>query len=627
MRQKDLNIGSPFPVNGSETQPSLPPLVVKRFRSWSCNLCRGENEFNIDDQSDQTTCCEGIQETLTDKRVHARKLILIDLTADTDMQINEEEKNDAEVSVNEIIDLDSDMENDFSHQVSNNAVSPSLFQEMQANEKGFEGNVACEYEGEPVVNNVTTKDKSCSKVINKGKQIYEDNQCMQELRKSCKLKGKALEITEKDIVPEHTAEQLPQELVTEDNVDAGNSDMNGENENDIQDLHQKKSSKKFKRMRLLREILGEDNEPTAKQIRRGRPTPQNPYSESVDSQRQETIMDKVVGEGDTEKLEKKGQPGRKRKLLLDEDEDEDGDDAPLSDFTQRVENRVSNMPVYIGSPLAQVAPNEEGLEEELHLSSNSSPQTLLWPIQEGSGETDSTEERRLPLTSAFSREDGRVHTEEIDGATREDNELVALEALLQISQNNMSNVEPESQTQQLKEMNFDQHLPHYYHSTDREMLNGKIGRGVSMDLNVATGGSDPNLQKLKLNPGKCSKTKMDIIGSSQTYGSLKGKLSGKSHAPAIFGGNFNGPSARDRLDEEEEEETPTQHCGDTRETPVSLNNNISESFCGTNRNPADLTPIEAGNPYMREEKDEVRKRVGGAKHCSSSSKKKKPKKS
>jgi len=171
----------------------------------------------------------------------------------------------------------------------------------------------------------------------------------------------------------------------------------------------------------------------------------------------------------------------------------------------------------------------------------------------------------------------------------------------------VNETEAESQIKQLKEMNFP--------STDRE-----IGRGVSMDLNVATGGSDPILQNP--NPGECSKTKMDIIGSSQTYGSLKGKLSGKSHAPAICGGNFNGPSAQ------KEEETPTQHCGDTRATPVSLNNNnISESFCETNRNPADFTAFEERNPYMREKKDEKRKRVSGAKRCGSSSKpNKKPKK-
>jgi len=225
---------------------------------------------------------------------------------------------------------------------------------------------------------------------------------MQESRKSRKLTGTALEITEKDIVPEHTAEHFSQEPVTEDNVHAGNSDKNGENENDIQDLHKRKSSKKFRRVRLLREILGENDEQMAEQIRRGRP-PQNPSDKSVE--RQETIMDKVVGEGDTKKWEKKGQPGRKRRLLLDEDEDG-------SDFIQRVENRVSNMPVSTVSSLAQVAPNEEGLEERLQLSSDSSPQTLLRPSQEPpEGETDRTGERRSPLTNAFCREGREVRIE------------------------------------------------------------------------------------------------------------------------------------------------------------------------------------------------------------------------
>ncbi|WVY90107.1 hypothetical protein V8G54_035621 [Vigna mungo] len=140
-----------------------------------------------------------------------------------------------------------------------------------------------------------------------------------------------------------------------------------------------------------------------------------------------------------------------------------------------------------------------------------------------------------------------IFLQEIDEITMEQSELEALVALLQISQ---INKEPESQIKQLKE--------------------------ISMDLNVATGGSDPILQKL--NPDESSKTKMDTVGSSQTYG--------KSHAAAI-----------------------------------------SEMFCGTNRNPAEFTPIEAENPYMREEKDEVRKRVSKEKSRGSSSKlNKKPKK-
>ncbi|XP_017429911.2 uncharacterized protein LOC108337822 [Vigna angularis] len=499
----------------------------------------------------ELTCCKGVQETLTHKSIPATKetdiskvIHLTDSINDRDNSdhtpINEEEKNDADqISINEITDLNPDMENDLNLQVSNNVgssdVFPSLVQEMPATERGFEGIVAHESEPELVVNNVTTEDKSCSKVANKGKQICEDNQCLQELRKSCKS---ALKITEKDIVPEHNAEQFPP--VTGDDVQAGDSEMNRENENEIQDLHQKKSSKKFKRVRLLREILREDEEPVVEHIRRGRPALQNPSNKSADSQRQKTVMEKVVGEGDTKKLEKKGQPGRKRKLVVDEDEE----DAPLTDLIQRAGNEVSN---------------EEGLEERLHLSSNSSPQTLLRPVQEGpGGETDSTGEGIFPLTTAFSTEGKGVPTEEIDETTREQNELEALVALLQISQINMVNEEPESQIKQLKE--------------------------ISMDLNVGTGGSDPILRKL--NPGESSKTKMDTIGSSQTYGSLKDNLSGKSHAAAI-----------------------------------------SEMLCGTNRNPAEFTPIEAENPYLREEKDEVRKRVSGGKSCGSSSKQnKKPKK-
>jgi len=179
--------------------------------------------------------------------------------------------------------------------------------------------------------------------------------------------------------------------------------------------------------------------------------------------------------------------------------------------------------------------------------------------------------------------------QEIDEATREHDELEALDALLQISQNNIAIVEPETQIKKFKEMDFDLNLPYYYQSADREMLNRKLGLGISIDLNVAIGGSD-------LNPGECSKT----------------KLSEKPHAPAIFGGNLIGPSACGWLNQEEEE-TPTQHCGGTHATPVSLNNNIFERFCGTNRNPADFTPIEAGNPYMREKKDKVPKRVSGEK--------------
>jgi len=169
-------------------------------------------------------------------------------------------------------------------------------------------------------------------------------------------------------VPEHNAEQFPQEPVTEDNPLAGDSEKNGKNENEIRDLHQKKSSKKYKRVRFLREILREDEEPVAEQIRTETPALQNPSNKCADSQRQKAIMEKVVDEGDRKKLEKKGQAGRKRKLVIDEDDD---DDAPLTDLIKRVGNRVSN---------------EEGLPEGMHLSSNTSPQTLVSDFpREGTG--------------------------------------------------------------------------------------------------------------------------------------------------------------------------------------------------------------------------------------------------
>ncbi|WVY90112.1 hypothetical protein V8G54_035626 [Vigna mungo] len=187
-----------------------------------------------------------------------------------------------------------------------------------------------------------------------------------------------------------------------------------------------------------------------------------------------------------------------------------------------------------------------------------------------------------------------IFLQETDEATREHNELEALDALLQISQINMVNVEPEPdpQIKQLKGMDFDLNLPHYAHHTDEYMLNGNIGLGISIDLNVAAEGIDPE---------ECSKTKME-----------------KSHAAAIFAGNLNGPSACGWLDQEEE--TPTQHRGGIRATLVSLNNNISERFCGTNRNPADFTPIAAWNPYMREKKDKVPKEDTGENRSRSYSK-------
>ncbi|CAJ1972252.1 unnamed protein product [Sphenostylis stenocarpa] len=424
MRQKDLRICSPFAIDGSETQPSLPPLAVPRFQSWSCNVCRGES---VSDIINQRACSEGIDINN-----------FIDLTGDSDDSESDDET--AEVETTRITVPPGHLNHQLSNPVSffhpkrtarsfrypkvrpcprikdaesfffpktnagSSEVRPSVTQDMHRNESGFEGNVACESEVELVISNPKGKGKSFSEVANKGKQIYEDNQSLQELRKSCTLQGNVIVIAdEEDVEPE--AEQFPQVPVTEDNVHAEHSDKNGESGVVVLDHHQQKntgnSSKKFKRMRLLREILGEDDEPKTEQIRIERTAPQNP---SVHSEPEKTIMNEEVGEGDAKKLEKKGQRGRKRKLILDED------DIPLSMIFPRAENDAPNMPT---SPLAQVAPNEEGLGEGLHQSSNNSPQTenehtLPMPIQKGQGgETDSDGERR----SAISRQGKGVRIE------------------------------------------------------------------------------------------------------------------------------------------------------------------------------------------------------------------------
>lgn len=103
-----------FPVRGSETQPSLSPLVVRKFPSWSCSVCRREDLLNISDETDQRTSCKEVQEPLTNKNVPARKeteiIKVIDLTGSINDRdngdhtpINEEEKNEADqISINEI---------------------------------------------------------------------------------------------------------------------------------------------------------------------------------------------------------------------------------------------------------------------------------------------------------------------------------------------------------------------------------------------------------------------------------------------------------------------------------------------------------------------------------------------
>lgn len=88
MRKKNLKICSPFPGHEFEAQPSLPPLIVPKFPSWSCNNCRGENELNVIENNDERECCNGNQETQIDNSIPTGEEIdirkFIDLTGQSD---------------------------------------------------------------------------------------------------------------------------------------------------------------------------------------------------------------------------------------------------------------------------------------------------------------------------------------------------------------------------------------------------------------------------------------------------------------------------------------------------------------------------------------------------------------
>ncbi|TKY58290.1 hypothetical protein E2542_SST15348 [Spatholobus suberectus] len=177
--------------------------------------------------------------------------------------------------------------------------------------------------------------------------------------------------------------------------------------------------------------------------------------------------------------------------------------------------------------------------------------------------------------------------------------------------------------------------------------------GMKLVTSLNARSSDQMLKRTP-NPGECLNTKLDI-GKSKTYDSPEGQLSDshkksylsdKSHGPTIFGRKLIGPSdlgdrnmtvsGQEKMssscsfmqnqkklfgwpDLEEEEETPPQHCS-ARETPALLND-TSERWCEMNRNPAEFSPVEPGNPYMMDKEDKVEKTVR-KKRCGSSSKQK-----
>lgn len=189
------------------------------------------------------------------------------------------------------------------------------------------------------------------------------------------------------------------------------------------------------------------------------------------------------------------------------------------------------------------------------------------------------------------------------------------ETLLRMSLDNMENEIAKTLNMKSKERDFDLNIPSFDDTIDQEMLNRDIDLGTSsktnedlicggdnavelhsnqiicIDLNsTVTRGNDP-IHKRILNPGECSNTDMEIDSyrknfypSERNTKLLEGESFDKSHGPAIFG-----------------------------------------RFCGMNRNLAEFTTIEPGNPYMMD-KEKVKKSVRKERLGSSSRRNRKSKK-
>ncbi|KAL5184673.1 hypothetical protein HKD37_17G048346 [Glycine soja] len=542
MRKKNLKICSPFPGHEFEAQPSLPPLIVPKFPSWSCNNCRGENELNVIENNDERECCNGNQETQIDNSIPTREEIdirkFIDLTGQSDDGESDYIlfNHNVEVAHDRITDHESDLENNLS-KVSNaltSEVCPGLIQEMHGNKKGFEGNVTSGVE--LLTNNLSTEVKSCSKVTNKEKHIYEDSQCLEQLRKSCKLTGGANMVTEKDNVPKHTTEQFLQEPVTGDNNDHA-GDMDNNVENVVQNHHPKKYTHKYSKrpkvMCSLEETFKKDNEPNYQLIRPSGET--NTFGE-----RRFPSKSAISGKG----------------ALMEASNSKinhfENDDQANSAKNMKQDNVESNNVLTVGNDV----PNRVSLVE---------------------------------------------------------NEVA--ETLLRMSLDNMENEIAKTLNMKSKERDFDLNIPSFDDTIDQEMLNRDIDLGTSsktnedlicggdnavelhsnqiicIDLNsTVTRGNDP-IHKRILNPGECSNTDMEIDSyrknfypSERNTKLLEGESFDKSHGPAIFG-----------------------------------------RFCGMNRNLAEFTTIEPGNPYMMD-KEKVKKSVRKERLGSSSRRNRKSKK-
>ncbi|KAK7384992.1 hypothetical protein VNO78_30697 [Psophocarpus tetragonolobus] len=279
----------------------------------------------------------------------------------------------------------------------------------------------------------------------------------------------------------------------------------------------------------------------------------------------------------------------------------------------------------------QLVTSETGWGERLNLSLNRYLQPEDALIRQGS-KNDSVGEQRFPLNNVVSRKRKGVVIQELDEDLVEDctennmqvleitndesmqtslEEKEVAEVLTGMSLNKIQNVEvPEfadanQMNKQSKGINFDLNVSYAYDTTEPEMEYWEFGIGNSnmtseeplicggdsstelhqnqrsfVDFNsVGTRGSYPIPYKIP-DPGLNANTNMEI-GSSKVAFHLNENNSeqcNKSQRLKIFGKELLTP------------------C----EAQVSLNETSAETYCYTNRNPAEISQIELENPSIQE---------------------------
>ncbi|KAE9588142.1 putative protein EMBRYONIC FLOWER 1 [Lupinus albus] len=315
MRNIDWKKCWPFRVHESVQRPSFPPLDVPNFRWWACDICQqataAEGNDNKDHRTDFKCCSTGrgsdrsyddavissdIQQApVAESNVIRRDIDLnipIDLSYDSDFLAigNEKEKN-VEVLLCRITCKDPEIgsENNLNLEVSSipsSEVCVGLTEEVHRKKIVHEGDEVSEIE--PVASNVNI---------------------------------------------EHPTGNLPSESFACSDVapkgNTGNIVKDG-----IQDHRPAKSThKKRRKMRLITDLLNENQEPRSEQIAGQGSASHPPSNVPEDSQTPSTLPDRVdVQEGMSFRKR-----GRKRKFLPDEE----GKKSAYMCF-QRIENEVQN---------------------------------------------------------------------------------------------------------------------------------------------------------------------------------------------------------------------------------------------------------------------------------------------